>query len=220
MRAVPPRGRRRAAALLTLAFILAGGAALDGRRPLPAPSDAAAAGGLVAPSPQAPHPAHPAHASRAAHALPASPPMPHASEVKRRFDEAVVMLHARQHEHALVALHRVLALAPTMPEAHVNMGYALLGLGRTKEARDFFDSAIALQPRQANAYYGLALAWEAVGDLAMATGAMRSYLHLAGDERPQHLRRARAALWEWEQVRAGAASAPAGPRAPAATAGR
>jgi Flp pilus assembly protein TadD len=130
------------------------------------------------------------------------------------------MLHARQHEHALVALHRVLALAPTMPEAHVNMGYALLGLGRTKEARDFFDGAIALQPRQANAYYGLALAWEAAGDLAMATGAMRSYLHLAGDERPQHLRRARAALWEWEQARASAAPPQAGRRDPAATAGR
>jgi len=135
--------------------------------------------------------------------------MPHAAEVKRRFDEAVVMLHARQHEHALVALHRVLSLAPTMPEAHVNMGYALLGLGRPRQARDFFDSAIALQPRQANAYFGLALAWEAAGDLAMATGAMRSYLHLAADERPQHLRRARAALWEWEQARPAKATATA-----------
>jgi Flp pilus assembly protein TadD len=191
-RAAPPRGRRRAAALLTLALILAGGAALDGRAP----------------------PGRPANEIPSTSS---SPAMPHAAEVKRRFDEAVVMLHARQHEHALVALHRVLTLAPTMPEAHTNMGYALLGLGRAKQARDFFDSAIALQPRQANAYYGLALAWEAAGDLAMATGAMRSYLHLAGDERPQHLRRARAALWEWEQARAApAAAAAATPKAAAA----
>lgn len=181
-------GRRRAAAMFTLALILAGGAALDGRRPQTPPAEETAGGRAAAPASGNPRPNG------------AAPP--HATEVKRRFDEAVVMLHARQHEHAVVALHRVLALAPTMPEAHVNMGFALLGLGRAKQARDFFDSALALAPRQANAYYGLALAWEAAGDLAMATGAMRSYLHLARNEREQHLRRARAALWEWEQARA------------------
>ena len=113
--------------------------------------------------------------------------------------------------HALTALHRVLQLAPELPEAHVNMGYALLGLNRPKEARDFFDGATALRPAQANAYYGLALAHEAAGDLASATGAMRSYLHLARDERAEHLARARAALWEWEQARRGPAAVP--PRA-------
>lgn len=202
-------GRRRAAALLTLALVLAGGAALDGRRlPGPDAGDAAIDG---APAPAA-----------ARTTVPGGLPRPHAAEVKRRFDEAVVMLHARQHEHAVVALHRVLALAPAMPEAHVNMGFALLGLGRAKQARDFFDSALALQPRQANAYYGLALAWEAAGDLAMATGAMRSYLHLARDERDQHLRRARAALWEWEQARAAGSPAtpPPGAAASARGAGR
>jgi Flp pilus assembly protein TadD len=125
---------------------------------------------------------------------------PQPAESRRRFDQAVVMLHARQYEHAVTALHRVLMLSPQMPEAHVNMGFALLGLKRVKEARDFFDGATALRPDQANAYYGLALAYEASGDLPMATGAMRSYLHLARNERPEHLRRARAALWEWEQA--------------------
>ena len=121
-------------------------------------------------------------------------------ESQRRFNEAVVMLHAKQYEHAVTALHRVLTLSPQLPEAHVNMGFALLGLKRVKEARDFFDGATVLRPDQANAYYGLALAYEASGDLPMATGAMRSYLHLARTERPEHLSRARAALWEWEQV--------------------
>lgn len=147
-------------------------------------------------------------------APPAPPRLPHEAEVRRRFDEAVLMLHARQFEHAATALHRVLALAPTMPEAHVNMGFAMLGLGRAKEARDFFEGATALHPAQANAYYGLALAWEAAGDLAMATGAMRSYLHLARTESAEHLRRARAALWEWEQVKRTPPSVPAGASAP------
>jgi Flp pilus assembly protein TadD len=138
-------------------------------------------------------------------AAPAPAPAPASTELQQRFDEAVGLLRARQFEPAVSALHRVLLLAPQMPEAHVNMGYALLGLQRVKEARDFFEGATALKPDQANAYYGLALAWEASGDLPMATGAMRTYLHLARTEKPEHLGRARAALWEWEQ----AASAPA-----------
>jgi tetratricopeptide (TPR) repeat protein len=131
-------------------------------------------------------------------ALPAAPPP---SELTLRFNQAVLMLHAKEYEHAVTALHRVLVLAPRLPEAHVNMGFALLGLKRAQEARAFFDRAIDMQPTQANAYYGLALAWDAAGDRAMATGAMRSYLHLAQQESPEHLRKARAALWEWESAR-------------------
>jgi Flp pilus assembly protein TadD len=168
------RDRRRAGALLTLLLVLLGGLWLD-RRPV---EQAAGAG--------------------------APTRMPHEGEVRRRFDEAVVMLHARQYEHATTALHRVLILAPTLPEAHVNMGFALLGLKRHREALAFFDGATALKPGQANAYYGMALAHEADGDLAGATGAMRSYLHLARQESPEHLARARAALWEWEARRAAA----------------
>jgi tetratricopeptide (TPR) repeat protein len=109
------------------------------------------------------------------------------------------MLHARRYDDAATALHRVLTYAPNLPEAHVNMGYAMLGLNKLDAARDFFEGATVLAPAQANAYYGLALVHEAQGDKALATGAMRSYLHLARDERPEHLSRARAALWEWEQ---------------------
>ncbi|GIL07020.1 MAG: hypothetical protein BroJett031_35400 [Betaproteobacteria bacterium] len=123
-------------------------------------------------------------------------------EVKLRFEQAVLMLHAREYEHALTALHRVLELAPRMSEAHANAGYALLGLKRTAAARDFFEGAIALNPMQANAYYGLAAALDELGDRAGAIGAMRSFLHLAKDEDPRHLAKARAALWEWEAQRA------------------
>lgn len=120
------------------------------------------------------------------------------AELRQRFEQAVVMLHAKQYDHAITALHRVLELAPRMPEAHVNMGFALLGLGQADAARSFFASAIELRPQQANAYYGLALAEELRRDWEMALGAMRSYLHLSGADDP-HRVKARAALWEWEQ---------------------
>jgi len=111
-----------------------------------------------------------------------------------------LMLHAKRYDHAVAALHRLLELAPTMPEAHVNMGFALLGTGNAKAAHDFFESAMALHPRQANAYYGLAMALEAMDDLAGATGAMRTFLHLSSPDAP-HVRKATAALWEWESQR-------------------
>ena len=119
-------------------------------------------------------------------------------EIQTRFEQATVMLHAGQHEHAAAALHRLLALAPQMPEAHVNMGFALMGLKRPQAARDFFATAIELNPAQANAYYGLAMASDDLGQRPEAIGAMRSYLHLARTEDPRHLAKARAALWEWE----------------------
>jgi Flp pilus assembly protein TadD len=119
------------------------------------------------------------------------------AEIRQRFEQAVVMLHAKQYDHAVIALHRVLELAPRMPEAHVNMGYALLGLERTEAARSFFLAAIELRPGQANAYYGLAMAEEQLHDYESALGGMRSYLHLAPADDP-HRVRARSAIWEWE----------------------
>lgn len=221
------RDRRRLGALGTLALVLAAGAWLDSLPSPHAPHEPQADHQAARPAPAA----APATAP-VARADPRRSPGRHAlqarqAEVRQRFDEAVVMLHARQYDHAVTALHRVLALAPEMPEAHVNMGFALLGMQRGKAARDFFDGAMALKPDQANAYYGLALAWEAEGDLHLATGAMRSYLHLARSESEAHLRRARAALWEWETrldagrpspVVSASASAPASASVPPPTA--
>lgn len=118
-------------------------------------------------------------------------------EIAARFSQGVVMLHAKQYEHALTAFHRVLELDPAMPEAHVNAGFALLGLGEPAAARDFFASALELRPRQLNAYYGLAVAYERLDDLPAARGAMRTYAHLAARDDPFR-RKAEAALWEWE----------------------
>jgi Flp pilus assembly protein TadD len=119
-------------------------------------------------------------------------------DLAHQFAAAVNMLRNGQHAQAASVLHRVIVLAPQSPEAHVNLGFAMLGLQRPALAHRAFERATELRPAQANAYYGLALASEAQGDLEPALGAMRSYLHLARAEDEAHLRRARAALWEWE----------------------
>jgi len=121
-------------------------------------------------------------------------------EIHERFQQGVIMLHAKRHEHAMTAFHRVLELDPTMPEAHVNMGFALIGRERYGAARDFFDSAIALRKEQVNAYYGLALALDGLRDRAGAIGAMRAFVHLSRPNDP-YQRKAQAALWEWEADR-------------------
>lgn len=138
---------------------------------------------------------------------PALDPRGHASaareeQIAQRFQQAVVMLHAGQYEFAITALHRVIALSPRMPEAYVNMGYALLGLKKYSAARDFFQTAIDLRPYQGNAYWGLAAAAEGMNDLPVALGAMRTYIHLAPSDpaSQDYVRRARAALWEWENT--------------------
>lgn len=133
-------------------------------------------------------------------ALPETAVPAYSGELHERFQQAAVMLHAGQNEYALAALQRVIELAPQMPEAHVNTGFALVALGQAALAADHFQTAIELRPGQANAYYGLALVYESVGDLASALGAMRTYVHLSPPEAP-HLRRALAAIWEWQRQR-------------------
>jgi len=119
------------------------------------------------------------------------------NQIDERFQQAIAMLHAKQYDFAIKALHRVIELAPKMPEAYVNMGYALIGKEDYKAAADFFNAAIELKPYQANAYWGLAVSMEQLGELEVALGAMRSYIHLSPPNDP-FLRKARSALWEWE----------------------
>ena len=115
----------------------------------------------------------------------------------QRFQQAVLLLQHGEYDYAVQGFHEVLKEAPNMPEAHVNMGFALLGLEEFEAARSFFDTATNLRPGQTNAYYGLAVAYEGLGDLRQAVAAMRAYTHVAdGDE--QYRRKAEAAIWEWE----------------------
>ncbi len=120
------------------------------------------------------------------------------SELRERFNQAVVMLHAGEYDYAIKALQRVLEMRPRLPEAHVNMGFALLGKEVYGAAADFFATAIELNTYQANAYYGLAVAMDGTGNREAALGAMRSFIHLAGEAEEPYLATARAALWEWQ----------------------
>jgi hypothetical protein len=120
-------------------------------------------------------------------------------EVDQRFQQGVVMLHAKQYDHALTAFHRVIELAPEMPEAYVNTGFALLGKGEFRAAADFFDEATTLRRDQINAYYGLALALAGQGNLRGAVEAMRTYMHRAPPQDPYRAK-AEAALGEWQTV--------------------
>lgn len=142
--------------------------------------------------------------------------------VRARFEQGVMMLHMREYDYALKAFHNVLGMVPEMPEAHVNMGFALIGLEEWASARSFFETAIELKRDQINAYYGLAVALEASGDLPAALGAMQAYIHLAAEDDPFRTR-AMSALWEWREAAAkanaaGGASADAAAPAPAAPA--
>lgn len=118
-------------------------------------------------------------------------------QVNERFQQAIALLHAGQYEYAITALDAVLELAPKLPEAYVNMGYAFLGLEEFGPAQGAFEAAINLKVDQVNAYYGLAVAFEGQKEYEAALGAMRSYIHLSPPDDP-FLAKARAALWEWE----------------------
>jgi tetratricopeptide (TPR) repeat protein len=119
-----------------------------------------------------------------------------ADEIDRRFKQAAAMLHIKEYEHAMTALHRVLELEPRLPEAHVNMGFALLGLGRPAAARDFFWSATELRPGLDNAYYGLALAFAELDEKVLAVESMETYLHLT-DRNSAYATRARERVEQW-----------------------
>jgi tetratricopeptide (TPR) repeat protein len=181
--------------------------AIEGAGPSSAAGPAPSAAGATAPAQRGPGgvktPGVGSAAPGAGHrpAAPAAgPALGHA--VAKHFERGVALLHAGQPLYAGVAFHEVLRLAPRLPEAHVNMGFALLAQQRPAAARDFFLTAIELRPAQTNAYYGLAVASEETGDMPGALGAMRTFVHLAPPQDP-FVRKARAALWEW-QARAGA----------------
>lgn len=120
-------------------------------------------------------------------------------QAKILFEHAVLLQQQGQSSRAVAALEMVITLLPQMPEAYVNLGFSLYDLGEFDAARGAFGRAIELNPAQGNAYYGLAIVYEAQQELELALGAMRSFLHIA-DAQERYKVRARAAIWEWENM--------------------
>jgi len=139
----------------------------------------------------------PAHPSGDPHFVNAASLERDDATLHQAFQASVALLQTGEYEYAVKGFHDVLRIAPEMPEAHANMGFALLGLGKYVEARDFFNAAAGLRPSQINAYYGLAIAHEGLGELREAVTVMRAYTHLAVEGDPFR-RKAEAAIWEWE----------------------
>lgn len=138
--------------------------------------------------------------------LPVAPPaaettaVPAAAGPEQWFAEARRLLDAGRYDQALDYLNGVRNEVREMPEALILVGHALLGKGEFVVARDFFNGAIDRNPTFADAYFGHAIASEGLGELDVALGGMRSFLHLQPDPDPHRLRvaQARAAIWEWE----------------------
>lgn len=140
-------------------------------------------------------------------------------EIELRFQQGVLVLHLNQYEHAVTAFHRVLELDPQLPEAHVNLGFALLGLKKHKEAHDFFTGALALRPEQLNARYGAALALHGMGRLDDAIAEMHTYLILIAPEDPYRAK-AETFLKAWRAEHAAQAKSAKKPARKSSPAGR
>ena len=126
---------------------------------------------------------------------PAQAPMP--SGFAGQFEAGLSALRDGRAHAAAQAFEAARQVDPHVPEVYVNLGFAYLEMGQAAAGKAAFEEALKLRPTQANAYYGLAECYEALQDLELAIGAMRSYAHLADREAPFQ-RRAQAAIWEWE----------------------
>ena len=126
---------------------------------------------------------------------PKDKPVP--SWVDDYFDRALTHMQNRQYPQAVLVWNELLLINDTIPEVHVNQGFSLFEMGHIEPASRHFQRALELNSYQVNAYYGLAICFEKMGEMEGAMGAMRSFIHLADDSDP-FIRKARAALWEWE----------------------
>ena len=121
----------------------------------------------------------------------------HQQIVDQYFNTALAFMQKKQYQSAIHQWQQLLALNPEIAEVHVNLGFSLYELGKYKAAIDSFNQAMDINSYQLNAYYGLAICYEKTADIKAAIGAMRSFIHLSEKDDP-FVRKAKAALWEWE----------------------
>ena len=87
-------------------------------------------------------------------------------------------LGAVQVQEALPLLRRAIALQPDNPEAHNNLGLALMQVGQTKSAVTSMQRAVQLRSDYAEGHYNLAHALSAVGDQIAAVAQFREALRV------------------------------------------
>lgn len=125
---------------------------------------------------------------------------PRQTIIDEHFNKALSYMQEKQYPQAVLVWNQLLLMNDSIPEVHVNQGFSLFEMGHIIPASKHFQRALELNSFQVNAYYGLAICLEKIGDMEAAMGAMRSYIHLADDNDP-FIRKARSALWEWESNR-------------------
>lgn len=126
-----------------------------------------------------------------------TPKSPQQAIIDEQFNRALSHMQKKEYSQAVLVWNQLLRTNDSIPEAHVNQGFSLFEMGHIDPAIKHFQHALDLNNFQVNAYYGLAICMEKIGDIEAATGAMRSYIHLAEKNDP-FIRKARSALWEWE----------------------
>jgi Flp pilus assembly protein TadD len=72
-----------------------------------------------------------------------------------------------------------LQIKPEFPEAHNNLGSALMHAGRAEEALEHYQKAVQLRPNNADTYANLAVAYAAMHRSPEAIAAAQKGLELA-----------------------------------------
>lgn len=119
---------------------------------------------------------------------------------RKALEEAEKQLGQGQFDQAITTLNATRTMLGDSAQAYFTIGRALEGKKDFDAARDFYMAALDRDRFMSDAYWGVATTSEALGDLQVALGAMRSYLHTEPDKDPERLKiaQARSALWEWE----------------------
>lgn len=121
-------------------------------------------------------------------------------QARKHLADVRQLLRDGKYDQALERLNAVRPEVQHLPESLVLVGNALLGKRDYRTAGDFFYAAVDRDPTLADGYFGVAVAAEGLGDLELAIGGMRNYLHMQTDPDKYRLKvaQARAAIWEWE----------------------
>lgn len=95
------------------------------------------------------------------------------------FNLGVALRHEAQHQQAVQALERCLALSTTgLDQVHTELGTAHLMQRREQRAVEHFDQALAINPDYAPALHGLGMARAAFGDFDAAAAFFRRAMQI------------------------------------------